>query len=96
MLFRSENMYVKKLMDTCSREKLSFINEKMHGLMLFGDDYPDYQKLLEEKLESVKTMTTEDIKAFGETLKKYIPEMKIIALTSSLKNIKTKFDIVIS
>ena len=64
--------------------------------MLFGDDYPDYQKLLEEKLESVKTMTTEDIKAFGETLKKYIPEMKIIALTSSLKNIKAKFDIVIS
>ena len=91
-----ENMYVKKLMDTCSREKLSFINEKMRGLMLFGDDYPDYQKLMEEKLESIKTMTTEDIKAFGETLKKYIPEMKIIALTSSLKNIKTKFDIVIS
>ena len=78
------------------QRKLNFINEKMRGLMLFGDDYPDYQKLLEEKLESVKTMTTEDIKAFGETLKKYIPEMKIIALTSSLKNIKTKFDIVIS
>ena len=91
-----ENMYAKKLISTCNKNKLSFINEKMRGLLLFGDECPDYQKLLEENLEAVKTMTDEDIKSLGKTLEKYIPEMKIIAYTNSLKNVKTKFDIVIS
>ncbi|MBQ6143256.1 MAG: insulinase family protein [Clostridia bacterium] len=91
-----ENMYTKKLISICNRNKLSFVNEKMRGLMLFGDECPDYQKFLEESLEAVKTMNTEDIKSIGKTLEKYIPEMKIIACVNSLKNVKTKFDIVIS
>lgn len=91
-----ENMYTKKLISICNRNKLSFVNEKMHGLLLFGDECPDYQKFLEESLEAVKTMNTEDIKSIGKTLEKYIPEMKIIACVNSLKNVKTKFDIVIS
>ena len=68
----------------------------MNGLTMFGDEYPNYQKLLEKGLESIKTMTREDIKNFGKELEKYIPEVKILAFTRSLKNVKTKFDIVIS
>lgn len=91
-----ENMYTKKLISICNRNKLSFVNEKMRGLLLFGDEYPDYQKHMEKDLEAIKTMTNEDIKSLGQTLGKYIPKMKIIAFTNSLKNVKTKFDIVIS
>lgn len=92
-----KNMYIKKLISNYSKNKLSFINEKLTGLMLFGDIYHYYEKNLEKDLQSIKTMNSNDIKLLGEKMGKHLPDAKLIVFTANnLKKVKTKFDIIIS